>query len=144
MRVLVCGGRDYGENEAGSAHRIALAVNERLALRAKLDAIHAKTPITALGHGACGWNADIPSTFKSGYMRGADAIADEWACEHGIVPDRFPAHWTSQKGGAGPRRNQNMLNKFKADLLVVAPGGRGTADTVRKAKAMGVPVEPVE
>lgn len=144
MRVLVCGGRNYGENhEPGFSPSVERSIRERTALWEKLDEIHARTPIAALGHGACGWNADKPSAMKPGCLRGADAIADEWAHEHGINPDRFPAHWTLFAGAAGPRRNTQMIDSFKPDLLVAAPGNRGTQDTVRKVIARKIPVEHV-
>lgn len=51
----------------------------------------------------------------------------------------FPRSATNGKA-AGPIRNQRMLDEGKPDLVVAFPGGRGTADMVRRAKAAGVPV----
>lgn len=41
--------------------------------------------------------------------------------------------------GAGPRRNQAMLHL--AEKVVAFPGGKGTANCVRQARALGLPVE---
>lgn len=47
------------------------------------------------------------------------------------IPDRCPA--------AGPYRNQEMVDSG-LDLLIAFPGGRGTADMVARARAVGVRV----
>ena len=38
---------------------------------------------------------------------------------------------------------QIMLDEGKPDLVVAFPGGRGTADMIRKAEGAGVPVVTV-
>jgi hypothetical protein len=111
MRVIVCGGRTYGN---------------RWRVFDTLDAIHSATPITALIHG----NA-----------HGADNLADDWAmgkCE----TLTFPPLWEVYGKSAGPKRNQQML-EAKPDLVVAFPGGRGTADMVRRAKAAKIPVKMI-
>ena len=45
--------------------------------------------------------------------------------------------------GAGPERNARMLAEGRPDLVVAFPGGTGTADMVRRAKAAGVRVVEV-
>ena len=68
MRVIVCGGRTYGNRQR---------------VFETLDAIHAETPITALMHG----NA-----------RGADNLADDWAmgkCETLTFPPLWEVHGKS-------------------------------------------------
>lgn len=112
VRVLVCGGRDFANYEF---------------VGAELDRIHVETPIFAIIHG----NA-----------RGADSCARIWAYHHekdGIRCWAFPAQWSKYGKAAGPRRNQTMLG-MKPDLVVAFPGGAGTADMVRRAKAAGIPV----
>lgn len=37
-------------------------------------------------------------------------------------------------------RNQKMLDEGRPDLIVAFPGGRGTADMVKRGIAAGVPV----
>lgn len=78
-----------------------------------------------------------------GDARGADHLADEWARSRGISLAVFPANWKGHGKSAGPIRNRLMLDYMKPDLVVAFPGGRGTADMVKYARAMGVPVEEI-
>jgi hypothetical protein len=111
-RVLVCGGRDFSD--------------KALAFRV-LDGLHARQPITALIEGGA---------------RGADTIGREWAIQYrSIVVRTFPADWATHGRAAGPIRNQQMLDEGRPDLVVAFPGGKGTADMVRRAKEAGVPIE---
>jgi hypothetical protein len=96
VKVLVCGGRKYADNDR---------------LRNELDALHAMIGITDLAHGA----AD-----------GADTLAGEWARENGIRVHAFPAQWTKHGKAAGPIRNELMYKTFQPDLVVAFPGGNGT------------------
>jgi hypothetical protein len=55
------------------------------------------------------------------------------------------ADWQKHGRAAGPIRNKAMLEAAgKHSLLVAFPGGRGTTDCVRQAKAMGITVLKVE
>jgi YspA, cpYpsA-related SLOG family len=110
MRVLVCGGRNYRDREA--------------VFRA-LDRLHAKRGIAFLMQGA----AD-----------GADYLAWQWAQERGVEVGSFAADWQGEGRAAGPRRNQRMLDEGRPDGVVAFPGGRGTADMVRRAEQNRVPV----
>jgi hypothetical protein len=51
----------------------------------------------------------------------------------------FPADWKRHGKSAGPLRNQEMLDAAP-DLVIAFPGGRGTADMVRRAKSVNVKV----
>ena len=113
MRVLVCGGRDYTDWRAVSD---------------TLRAIHDQTPIGLIIHG----NAT-----------GADTMAAHWALLAGVREACFTARWESEGRAAGPLRNQRMLDEGKPDLVVAFPGGKGTADMVRRANAAGVEVRNV-
>ena len=80
----------------------------------------------------------------SGDAPGADTMALEW-CEDAAVPlQRHVANWSEFGRAAGPIRNQAMLDEGKPDLVIAFPGGRGTADMVRRARAAGVKVIEVE
>lgn len=114
MRVLVCGGRDFKDRDA---------------VFAALGAIHGGTPITVLVHG----NAP-----------GADSLADGWAEAHGVTRRPYPADWAKHGRAAGPIRNALMLSDGRPDLVVAFSGWRGTADMVRRAKAVGVSVVEVK
>jgi hypothetical protein len=77
-----------------------------------------------------------------GDATGLDECVRRW-CERRRVP--FTVHradWIAHGKAAGPIRNRAMLTAAAADgaTLVAFPGGRGTADCVRQARAMGVPV----
>lgn len=113
FKVLVCGGRDYFDRER---------------VFAVLDGLHGERAIALIIHGGA---------------RGADSLAGEWADSRGVeqTGDRFkiaPLDWQILGPKAGPLRNQQMLDECKPDLVVVFPGGRGTACMLRLAKAAGV------
>ena len=89
-----------------------------------LDALHAKTPIECLIEGGA---------------KGADALARAWAQQRGVRVQTFPADWKRHGRSAGPKRNQQMI-EVRPDMVMAFPGGRGTADMVRRARAVGVAV----
>jgi predicted Rossmann-fold nucleotide-binding protein len=110
LRVIVCGGRDFNNTAFIFSH---------------LDRLNAERPFTALMHGGA---------------KGADSIAAEWAMtKPRIVRYVCLANWEEHGKAAGPRRNARMM-EWEPDLVVAFPGGRGTADMVRRAKAAGVEV----
>ncbi len=51
-----------------------------------------------------------------------------------------PAEWSKYGRRAGPIRNKQMLDVGKPHLVVAFPGGAGTANMVKQAKAAGVPI----
>lgn len=110
MRLLICGGRDF--DDAAFAARI-------------LDAVHRKHVVKLVIHGAA---------------RGADTLGGRWAQYNGIEVEKYPAQWGAHGKAAGPLRNAQMLESGRPDAVVAFPGGSGTADMVRRAKAAGVPV----
>ena len=75
-----------------------------------------------------------------GDARGADRLSGQWAAIHSVPVKAFPAEWGLHGKGAGHIRNQRMLDEGKPDLVIAFPGGTGTADMVRRAKAAGVRV----
>lgn len=109
-RVLVCGGRAYGD---------------RTRVFAVLDKYHAEAGIDLLIDGAA---------------RGADQLANEWAVSAGVSTLRYPADWDAHGSFAGPMRNRVMLEDGNPDLVIAFPGGAGTRDMVRKARKAGVEV----
>jgi hypothetical protein len=54
---------------------------------------------------------------------------------------RYPADWARHGNAAGLVRNQQMLDDGKPDLAVAFPGGKGTADMVRRARKAGIPIK---
>lgn len=110
FRVIVCGGRDFDDYDAGIT---------------ALDRINMERgPIAMVVHG----NA-----------RGADMIGSAWACRNRVREWVFPAEWAKYGKSAGPRRNKQMLGSG-AKLVIAFPGGRGTRNMMKQAKAVGIEV----
>ncbi len=89
-----------------------------------------------------------PFCVVQGRAKGADSLAGRWAIRNGVWCVDVPALWDEHGRGAGPRRNEQMLQialalsrHYEVPLIGVAfKGGRGTADMVRRLTAEGVPV----
>lgn len=81
-----------------------------------------------------------PSEVIQGGARGADRLALDWANSRLIRSQTFTADWERHGKGAGPIRNQTMIDQGRPDAVLAFPGGRGTADMVRRARAAGVRV----
>lgn len=97
-----------------------------------LDAIHSRTPITEIRHGAA---------------PGADALASRWAHARKINVNAFGAQWGTYGSNAGPVRNRRMLDTDPLPAIVLAfPTGdsRGTWGCVREANERHIPVIVVE
>jgi len=75
-----------------------------------------------------------------GEARGADHLAALWALRSKIPLVCYPAEWSKHGKKAGPIRNKQMLEDGKPTIVVAFPGGRGTANMVKQAKAAGVRV----
>jgi SLOG family YspA-like protein len=75
-----------------------------------------------------------------GAAAGADALAEAWAKSRQIPYRGFPAEWDKSGKSAGHKRNYRMLTDTWPDLVVAFPGGAGTADMIRTAQSLGVPV----
>lgn len=115
MRVLVCGGRDFG-----NAHWLYTVLND-LKRREVID---------------CIIEGDAP---------GADRMAGFWAKKNRIDLKLYPANWSKYGKAAGPIRNQHMLDAGKPDLVIAFPRadgeyGSGTQDMMRRASEAGVTV----
>lgn len=123
-RVLVCGGRDYAD-----VRRLFIAL-----------ATMKPAPTLIIQGG----NKGVRRGKK--FFPGADLIAAVWAgltdtpCDEYAVDLAIDGPWPA----AGPKRNARMLAESQPHAVLAAPGGRGTADMVRRAKAAGVPVMEVE
>lgn len=75
-----------------------------------------------------------------GGAKGADALAREVAAHHDFAVETYEADWGAHGRAAGPIRNQRMLDEGKPDVVFAFPGGRGTADMVRRAQRAGIAV----
>lgn len=118
MIILVTGGRDYSDRK--TVFRV-------------LDELARNNAVDEIVHGGA---------------KGADALANEWGKAREMCITTFPvttADWMQHGRSAGPRRNGLMVAFMKRQIgrkgIVVAfPGGNGTADCVRQARAAGVSV----
>src|SRR5690606_35518576 len=89
VRVLVCGGRDYGDRK-----RVFDVLDWLRGKYGRLNVIQ-------------------------GGARGSDALAREWAsCQTSAHLSNFPADWEKYGKAAGAIRNQQMLIEGKPDLVI--------------------------
>ena len=116
--VLVCGGRDF--NDAERAFAVLDGVARELGL------------------------AGFFVRIVTGDAAGADALAARWAQRTKSLCDVYPAEWSKHGRKAGPLRNQRMLDENLVAMVVAFPGGRGTADMVRRADAARIEVRRVQ
>lgn len=79
-------------------------------------------------------------TIIQGGADGADRLARLWCHSRQCRYENYPADWRKHGKAAGPLRNQQMIDEGRPTKVFAFPGGRGTADMVRRAKAAGVPV----
>jgi len=63
-----------------------------------------------------------PEVVISGCQTGADTIALNWASERGVETAKYPYLVDFGRSG-GPKRNQQMLEEGKPDLVLAFPGG---------------------
>jgi hypothetical protein len=126
MKILVCGGRNYGWLPADELGRKKPDMAAWDTLYGVLDTYLV---------------ADDDITIISGHAYGADQLAEAWADEREVPSMIFPAEWNLRGKAAGPIRNQRMLDEGKPDLVIAFPGGRGTDDMVARAEKAGVPVQ---
>lgn len=78
-----------------------------------------------------------------GGAKGIDHFAKTYAgtrVDEGVACITFAANWTKDGAAAGPIRNKRMLDQGKPDLVIVFPGGKGTANMIRQAKKAKVPI----
>ena len=75
-----------------------------------------------------------------GGASGVDLLAKLAADYLGMHTAEVPAQWTRYGKSAGPRRNAAML-ALRPELVIAFPGGRGTANCIRQARAAGIRVE---
>jgi len=80
------------------------------------------------------------SVIIHGAAPGADTLAGRWAELRRVPVEAFPAEWEKHGRAAGPIRNARMLAEGKPALVVAFPGGRGTANMVKQARAVNVEV----
>lgn len=118
-RILVCGGRHFGDC---------------VLLKEVLDALIKEN---ALLHE----NIEI----VSGHCEGADVLGERYGNEHGCDVKISPADWERYKIKAGPIRNKQMIDYIcgfanKYVVAFISLNSKGTKQTVALAKRKGIPV----
>jgi predicted Rossmann-fold nucleotide-binding protein len=130
MRILVCGGRDFGNlgqvMRQGTMSGPAFEKAKR-----EYEFIHRKLNELA---------RDGVDVVMTGGAAGVDIAAENWAAMNWIFCPVFKADWHAHGKAAGPIRNQKMIDEGKPDLVIAFPGGRGTADMVRRARVAKIKV----
>jgi len=126
-RVLVCGGRDYGTRVTEEGYTV-INREEVENLNSTLDAL--KEEFSEL-------------VIIQGEAKGADSLARDWAHRNSIMTLSFPANWKAFGKSAGYRRNAQMLEEGKPELVLAFPGGRGTEMMCEIAEQAGVIVRRV-
>lgn len=140
MRVLVCGGRDFGHIPLDGPTRPAKIAEYESGMSAldRLSLDWPKTPEDQYGN----WLPEV--TIIQGGATGADNLAVDWAIVNWCVYETYEAEWDKYGKRAGPIRNKKMLDEGKPDLVVAFPGGKGTANMVKLAEEAGVKVIRIE
>lgn len=105
--LLVCGGRDYFDDES---------------LYRYLDGL------------AFWYGGNI--IIVTGAARGADSFAEAWARTRQQIYMGFPAQWDKYGKRAGMSRNAEMAAIAEPDAVVVFRGGRGTRGMLSIARHM--------
>lgn len=128
MRLIVCGSRDW---------------NKQAPIWTYLDGLLAR------------WDRTSEFLLAQGGANGADRIAREWfrARETDFEPfgnfkhHPFPANWEKHGRGAGPKRNREMFDTIKPNLVMAFKNNfdwtlsrGGTEDMVRYAYENDCPV----
>jgi len=87
------------------------------------------------------------SVVVHGAAKGADSIAADIAHEMELGVDSYPAQWGRYGRGAGPIRNQQMLDEGRPDLVLAfhrnLSSSKGTKDMVTRAKKAGIKVRVI-
>ncbi|MEE9569496.1 MAG: SLOG family protein [Candidatus Binatia bacterium] len=112
---LICGGRDFTDTDMFDA-----AMSDLIRLRG------------------------MPASIVQGGAGGADALACMWAQKHSVNLMTEKARWRELGRSAGVIRNQMMLDKCKPKLIIAFPGGRGTADMVRRGRSASVDIAEIK
>jgi hypothetical protein len=161
VRILVCGGRNYGNIPKAKDGNGPDREHPDFPAREK-EFNHVITELYRIAEARSknfvpddNW---LPTDIEiiSGMATGADAVAVDWAIVNWCHWHEYPAEWTdlshpdavirTRRDGtqydakAGSRRNQRMLDEGHPNLVIAFPGGTGTADMVRRARKAGVEV----
>ncbi len=88
-------------------------------------------------------------TVVHGDCRGADKLAAEVAKYMGMKPVPYPADWTRYGLGAGPIRNQQMIDENPDTTLALVfhpdlANSKGTKDMVKRLEQIKIPYRHIK
>lgn len=147
ITLLVCGGRDFGDLshvpikyddnflvvDKSSPKWKDKILQYRYIVRKILDFCFDLNLVDA--------NSSIDGLrIISGAATGADSVALDFAKDNWLSFKEYPAEWSKHGKAAGPIRNAEMLEKENVTNVMAFPGGKGTADMIKKAKDRGIPI----
>ena len=140
MRILVCGGRGYGQINVN--YTVGQIAKYKEQLEEFIQALR------EFSFGVCYlrdnfFPNDEEVTFVTGMAYGADQLPLYWEYLPNVTVEKYPPKWDEHGKAAGPIRNQQMLDTG-VDLVIAFPGGNGTADMVRRAKKAGIEVLQID
>jgi hypothetical protein len=115
MRIVVAGGRDFNNYEL---------------LKERLNYYLQNLPKDKI-------------VIISGAARGADSLGEQYASEHGLKCERFPADWDRHGRKAGILRNEDMANNSDALIAFYDGKSRGTGHMIGYCKRKGLKVKVV-
>ncbi len=88
--------------------------------------------------------ADKPSvTIISGTAKGADRLGEKYAEEHGYTVERFAAEWEKYHRGAGPIRNEKMVETADAVIVFWDNQSSGAKNIIECARKHQIPCKIV-
>lgn len=150
MKILVCGGRSFGDI-ATLQRRYPLTYRQHPLWErreAEYDFVFRTLDLVA-AELSCHYRHDKPwkpidLKIIAGAASGADTAAVDWAKDRGASWVEYEAEWERYRKAAGPIRNQQMLDAERPDLGIAFPGFKGTKDMVRRMRAAGIEVRLID
>jgi hypothetical protein len=124
MRLIVCGGRDFGYKFDSSGFRVFDEVSLDLLFNTLEDLLEKHPELFIIQGGA----------------RGADYHAKRWAIHRNVPFETFNADWDTYHLAAGSIRNTKMITHGKPDKVLACPGSKGTANMIKQAISYDIPV----
>lgn len=130
MKILICGGRSFGELTFSDGTPNPNFKTERQLFVQALKEVTDRVDVTDVIHGAA---------------QGADRLAEVWARHTGIKQTPYPADWRTYGKAGGPLRNAKMLRENPDIELVIAfpqegLANKGTYGMIRLAHGIEVRV----
>lgn len=146
MKILVCGGRNFGDLS------IPREDPRWGARRKEYQFIHTEIQRYIESFGQLYTTEGCPNDnylYKNvmiinGGAHGADKASTDWAVCAYVPFNEYPADWKKHGKAAGPIRNQQMIDIGKPNVVIAFPGGSGTADMVNRAKKANIKVIEVK